>query len=222
MASRRYALKRDGCDGIPTVRRLGPQGPRSQPRHRHVRRHQRLLQALGPDGRGGGRAPRRHLPGGRRQLLRHGRHLLRRRLGGDPGAGDQGQARAPADLDQGDLHDRRGAQRRRLVALPPRARLRGEPQAARHRPHRHLLHARLRRPDAGGGNLARARRPRAGRQDRRHRLLQLLRLAPDEGPGDLGEIRPRPLRRLPGLLRADRPALRVGADAARPRPGASA
>ena len=35
---------------------------------------------------------------------------------GDPRRGDQGQARPAADLDQGDLPDRRRAQRLRLVA----------------------------------------------------------------------------------------------------------
>ena len=57
-----------------------------------------------------------------------------------------------------------------------------------------------------------------GRQDPLHRLLELLRLAPDEVAGRLGEVRPGPLRRPPGLLLADRPRLRMGADAAGARP----
>ena len=56
-----------------------------------------------------------------------------------------------------------------------------EPAAAADRSHRSVLHARLRCADAGGGDAAGARRPRAQRQDRLHRRLQLLGLAPDEG-----------------------------------------
>ena len=67
--------------------------------------------------------------------------------------------------------------------------------------------------------LSHARRPRARRQDPLRRLLELLRLAPDEVARRRRQLRLAALRRPPGLLLADRPRLRVGADAARPRPG---
>ncbi len=66
--------------------------------------------------------------------------------------------------------------------------------------------------------LRHARRPGPRRQDPLHRLLELLRLAPDEVAGRLGEVRPGPLRRASGVLLAGRPRLRVGADAAGARP----
>ncbi len=53
-------------------------------------------------------------------------------------------------------------------------------------------------------------------------VLELLGLAPDEVARDRRPLRLPALRRAPGLLLADRPRLRVGADAARARSEASA
>ena len=105
-------------------------------------------------------------------------------------------------------------ERRRLVALSPHPGGRGQPAAAGHRLHRSLPAARLRRADADRGNAAHARRPRARGQDPLHRLLELLRLAPDEVARVSEQLRPAALRRAPGLLLAGRPRLRMGADAA--------
>ena len=133
------------------------------------------------------RAAGRHLPRGRAHHVRLGRRLLGRRRG-DPGPGDQGPPRPGAHLDQGHVPHRRRAQRRRLVAVPP------DP-------------ARSRRACGGWAPttststsctpstpltpveemLAHARRPGARRQDPLHRLLELLRLAPDEVAGGLGD-----------------------------------
>ena len=56
------------------------------------------------------------------------------------------------------------------------------------------------------------------RQGALHRLLEFLRLAPDEVTRGVGEIRPRAPRRAPGILFAHRPRVRMGTDAARARP----
>ena len=111
-----------------------------------------------------------------------------------------------------------GPQRRRLFAPPPDPGGRGEPAAPRHRLHRPLPIARLRRGDAGRRSAGYAGRPGARRQDPLRRLLEFLRLAPDEIAGGLGEARPRALRRPPGLLLAGRARLRMGTDAAGARP----
>ena len=70
--------------------------------------------------------------------------------------------------------------------------------------------------------LSHARRLRPRRQDPLHRLLQLLRLAPDEVARRLGPLRLAALCGAPGLLFAHRPRLRVGAHAARRSTRASA
>ncbi len=72
------------------------------------------------------------------------------------GAGDQGPPRPGDHLHQGHVPRRRRPERRRLVALSPDPGGRSEPAAARHRLHRPLSAARLRRADAGRGG-ARAR-----------------------------------------------------------------
>ena len=106
------------------------------------------------------------------------------------GQGDQGPARRGADLDQGDVSrwatgpNDVGSSRYHLIDAG-----RGEPAAARHRLHRPLSTARLRRADAGRGDAADARRPRASGQDPLHRLLEFLRLAPDEVAGGVGAVR---------------------------------
>ena len=68
-----------------------------------------------------------------------------------------------------------GSSRHHLIAAVEQ-----QPAAAGHRLHRPLSAARLRCVDAGRGNARHARRSRARRQDPLHRLLELLRLAPDE------------------------------------------
>ncbi len=178
-----------------------------------------LFKAWGQTDVARGDQTRRHLPRGRPDDVRLGRPVLRRDGRGDPRPGDQGPARPGPDLDQGDVPGRPGAQRRRLVAGPPDPGGRGEPEAARDRSHRPVPAPRLRRVDPDRGNPGDPRPPREGGQDPLHRLLQLLRLAPDEVAGDLREVRPQPVRRAPGLLLADRPRLRVGADAPGDRPG---
>ena len=87
--------------GIQTTRRIGPVRARPQSRHRHVRRRQRVLQALGHDRRRRGHAARRHLPRRRAHHVRLRGHLFRRPGGGDPRPGDQGPARPGAHLHQG-------------------------------------------------------------------------------------------------------------------------
>ncbi len=80
--------------------------------------------------------------------------------------------------------------------------------------HRHLPIARLRRAHAGRGDAANPRRPGARGQASLHRRLELLRLALDEVAGRLGSPWLESPRRASGVLLADRPRLRVGADAA--------
>ena len=61
------------------------------------------------------------------------------------GTGDQGPARQGAHLHQGDVPLRRRAQRRRLLALSSDRGVEGVAEAARHRLHRSVPAARLRR-----------------------------------------------------------------------------
>ena len=79
------------------------------------------------------------------------------REGPGQGAG-KAQSRESADLDQGDLPSRQGAERCWLVALPPDPVGRAIAEAARNRLHRHLPSACLRRDLAGRRDAARARR----------------------------------------------------------------
>src|SRR5690606_29881375 len=58
----------------------------------------------------------------------------------------------------------------------------------------------------------------ASGQDPLHRLLQFLRLAPDEVVGGVGEVWLVAVRRSPSLLLVGWPRLRVGTDAAGARP----
>ena len=80
---------------------------------------------------------------------------------GDPGPGDQRPPRPGDHLHQGDLPLRPRPERRGLVALSPDPGGRGEPAPARHRLHRPLPAARLRRHDADRGGARHARRPGA-------------------------------------------------------------
>ena len=82
-----------------------------------------------------------------------------------------------------------GASRRRI-----QLRRRGQPAAPADRPDRYLLYPPLRRPDRPGGNAPGPRRPRPPGQGRLSRGQQLRRLAGRQGPGDLGEGGPRPVR----------------------------
>ena len=130
------------------------------------------------------------------------------------GAGHPWPPRSGAHLDQGDVPDRPGSQRRRLVPALPAPRRRGQPPAPGHRLHRPVSAARVRCDDAGRGGVSHAGPPRAGGQDSLRRVLELLGLAPDEVAGRGRRTRMVPLRGAPGLLLAGRPRLRVGADAA--------
>ena len=73
---------------------------------------------------------------------------------------------------------------------------------------------------AGRGDFVHPRSARARRQGALHaRLLELLRLAPDEVARDVGPLWLRPLCRASGVLLAAQSRLRMGAPAARPRSG---
>ena len=122
-------------------------------------------------------------------------------------------------LDQGDVSVRRCAEPGGLVALPPRRHGRQAVEAARHRLHRPVPAARFRRPDAGRGGALDARPARARRQGPLHGRIELLRLARHEVARGGGPARLSALRGEPDLLLSGRPRLRVGADAARARPG---
>ena len=97
---------------------------------------------------------------------------------------------------------------------PPHPRLRGEPAPPGHRLHRPLPGARVGRPHAARGDARRARPPRQLRQGALHRLLQLRRLAADEGARHLRAARPPALRLAADLLLAAGARRRV-----RARPG---
>ena len=67
--------------------------------------------------------------------------------------------------------------------------------------------------DADRGDAPHARRSRRGREGPLHRLLELLRLAPDEVARPVRTLRLGPLCRAPGVLFPGRPRLRMGTDA---------
>ena len=188
--------------GLPPARPLRPPRLRAHPRHDDLRRRRQVRQRRHHGPRRRARAADRHVPRRRRQPDRHGRRLLRRRLGGDPRPGARGPPRPRARGHQGAHGDGRRAQRRRALAPSPDPRLRGEPAPARHRPHRPLPGARVGRRDADGGDARRARRPRARRQGPLRRLLELLGLADVEGARRLRAARARALRQPAGLLLA--------------------
>ena len=154
----------------------------------------------------------------RRQSHRHRQHLFRRPIGGADRRGDADAKSRHADRDQGALSDGRGAQRPRLLALASHPRMRGEPQAPAHRRDRPLPAASVGRPDPARGDDGGARRARALRQGALRRLLELFRLAHDEGDGGRPPRASRPVR-----LRADplhpagaRRRIRAPADRRRP------
>ena len=79
------------------------------------------------------------------------------------------------------MRDRRRRQRRGPVAPSSDPRVRGQPEAAEDRRHRHLLYASLGRRDAARGDAVGARYPHQPGQGPLRRLLQLLGLAHHEG-----------------------------------------
>ena len=173
-----------------------------------------FFKAWGADRRRRGDPARRHLPRRRADHVRLGRHLLQR---GWPRRSWARPSRAGATRCSSRPR-RRSASARAPTTSAPRAlhlirAVEGSLQRLGHRLHRPLPAARLRRDDARRGSPGHARRPGPRGQDPLHRLLQLLGLASDEVAGRLREIRPGPVRRPPGVLLADRPRLRVGADA---------
>ena len=117
------ALPHPKPHGIQIAWRLGPQGFRVQFWSGHVRRRECVLQGVGRDGCGRGDTAHRHLPRSRREYVRHGRTAIP--------TGDGGRNPRPGDL--ADKRDRvlistkayvphgEGAERSRLVALPPHA-----------------------------------------------------------------------------------------------------
>ena len=105
------------------------------------------------------------------------------------GDGRQAQARH-ADRNQGALSDGGGAERPGPLPLAPHPRMRGEPEAAANRRHRPLSGASVGRPDAARGNHGGARQPRARGQGPLRRLLELFRLACDEGARGRAPRRP--------------------------------
>ncbi len=201
-AKRRLAIARppdcvapmENDDGIPTVGQFGTDDLGADAGNDDLRRPGRLRQGRRGLARRSASAdrPRRRR---RRQSDRHRRHLFGRACRGNSRRGDGRQAPARhADRLQGALHHGPGPQRQGPVALAPDPRLRSEPQAAAHRRHRPLSGPPMGRPDAARGDARGARQPRARGQGALRRLLQLLRLARDEGAGDRAPRRPHPLR----------------------------
>ena len=178
-----------------------------------------LFSQLGQQRGRGGAAADRHLPRGRRQSLRQRRCLFERRGRGGARRRHQGPARQGPDLDQDEPADGRRPGRCGLVAPSPDRRRRGRAQASRDRPHRSAPAPRLRRRDADRGGALHARSARARRQAPLCRRLEFLRLAAHEVARHRRAAWLAALCRASGLLLARRPRLRVGADAARPRPG---
>ena len=123
--------------GISAARRIRVQGAGAQPRHRHVRRRQRVLQGLGRHRRRGGDAPGRHLPRRRADACSTRPTCIRaawpRKSSAQAIKGRRDQVLIST---KGTFRDRRRAQRRRLVALPSDSSRRRQPAAARHRLHR--------------------------------------------------------------------------------------
>ena len=132
-------------------RRLGVgfQGARLELRHRHVRRQGEFFKAWGATDVAEARAARRHLPRRRRHHVRHGRHLLerawpRRSSARRSRAGATGcSISTKATFRIGDGPNDVGSSRYHLLAA-----VEAQPAAPRHRLHRPLPAARLRRDHA--------------------------------------------------------------------------
>ena len=92
-----------------------------------------------------------------RDDVRQRRHLFGWPCGRDSRQSYRWPARPRADLDQSDVPQRPGAERRRLVAFSSHARDRVGARAARHRLHRSLSTPRLRCTDPGRRDAANAR-----------------------------------------------------------------
>src|SRR5919198_1668092 len=127
---------RENDHGISTSRFIRPEGPGPQLRRRNLRRNRPAVRRMGQYRRKGGATADRHLPGGGRQPVRHGRRLLERRLGGGSRRGSQRPARRGADLDQDIAADGRWAERCRLLAVAPHQGGRGCAEKAWHRLYR--------------------------------------------------------------------------------------
>ena len=167
----------------------------------------------------GAQAAGRPLHRGRDQPDRHRRRLLLGRVGGDPrrrsleGRRDAVLVTTKARMKMGEGPNDAGLSRQHLIT-----RLRGQPEAAGHRLDRPLPAARVGRPDAAGRDAAGAGRPRPRGQGPLCRLLQLYRLAADEGAGRHRAAGPRALRQPADPLHAGgaRGRIRAGADRGRP------
>ena len=196
------------------------QGSGAELRHRHLRRQGQALRRLGQHRRRRSAPPRRHLPRCRRHACStpptsiptaQSEEIL--------GAAIKGRRDQVLISTKATFRMRRRPERRRLLALSSDSKRRRRAEAARHRLHRSLPAARLRRQTpveetlSTLDDLVRAGKIRyigCSNFSGWH-LMKSLAVA--------GPLRLAALRRAPGLLLADRPRLRMGADAARPRSG---
>ena len=155
---------------------------------------------------------------GRRQLHRHRRHVLRRRLGGDARAvagGPPRRGRAGHEVPLRGLRPgRRGAR-----ARPDREGLRRQPAAARRRRDRPLPGPRARSRRAARGLARGARRARARRQGARARRVELPGLAARLGGRAAGPRGLVAVRLAPAAVLAGRALDRARAPAVLPRRG---
>ncbi len=188
--------------------RQPPRGPRGQ----------QVLRGLGDKRRQGGHAPRGHLPRGGTQYVRLGGHLFRRGVAEETlGQAIKGRRDQVIISTKGTFRMGPGENDVSFLPPPPDPIGRGEPAPARHRLHRPVPAARLRRGDAGRGGAADPRYLASGPARIRYLGVSnfsgwhlMKSLAASE------RLRPRPLCRPPGLLFPDRPrAMKPGAGAAR-------
>ena len=108
----------------------------------------------------------------------------------------------------------------RRLALSSDPRLRGQPEAAAHRCHRSLPAPSMGRRDAAGGDAGGPRQPGPARARALHRLLELFRLACDEGARHQRAGASPALRQPADPLHAGGARSRIRAAAPRHRPGA--
>ena len=204
-------------------RRLGRSGlkvPASEPGHRHLRRRRRVLQGVGHDGRRrGARAFVDICLDAGRDHVRHGRHLFGRpaeEILGEAikGRRDKVLISTKATFRIGDGPNDVGSSRHHLLR-PSRRACAGSAPTTSTSIQLHGFDALTPIEEMLGtlDDLVRAGKIRYIGCSNFSGWHLMKSLAVSE------QLRPRPLRRPPGLLLADRPRLRVGADAARPRPG---